>query len=164
MEEAPLSTPVAAALGPQEELEQLWRTARAQAARFAGQEADDVAQEAMIRFLRLRATVERARPWLRVVVRRMAVKAASSRWEEAHLTRDQPAAPERVAGPGVNADLRLDIGRAMAHLRAQERWLLQSSAMGYSMRELADLAGVTTAAIKVRLFRARAKLRVLLES
>lgn len=64
----------------------------------------------------------------------------------------------------MNADLRLDIGRAMAHLRAQERWLLQSSAMGYSMRELADLAGVTTAAIKVRLFRARAKLRVLLES
>jgi RNA polymerase sigma-70 factor (ECF subfamily) len=123
--------------------------------------ADDAAQEAAIRAWRQRArcrTPGRPHPWIAAIARREALRILAQR-------RDQPMAepPESAAdepSPDVDLDDSLDLRRALRRLDGQDRRLL----IGHYWQdlpnsELAQQLGVAEVTVRVRLHRARRRLR-----
>ena len=72
-------------------------------------------------------------------------------------------ADPRSADLAAAAARRVDLGRAMTHLKPRERDLLWLAyAQGSSHQEIADALGLKRASIKLLLFRARRRLAALL--
>lgn len=69
-----------------------------------------------------------------------------------------------ITAPASDPNARLDVARLLAHLPAQDRFVLQlMHGEGWSTAEIAERLGWTRANVKVRAHRARKKLRKLLE-
>ena len=143
------------------------RTARALWAYLAQttgdrQHAEDLLQETYYRFLRTTTTFEdddhRRNYLFRIAT---------------NLVRDQRRRPRVAAVPIDEADgavgagrdgaehaaRRVDLGRAMGHLKPRERSLLWLAyVQGWSHEEIASALGLKTASLKMLLFRARRRL------
>jgi RNA polymerase sigma-70 factor (ECF subfamily) len=148
------------------------RPVRVYLARMTGDDrlADDLLQEAYYKFLRSNATFDgddhRRNYLFRIATnlvhdhrRRPTVEVAVS-----------PATQEAIASPAERhtadrAAARIDLSRAMDHLKPRERSLLWLAyAQGWSHEEIAAALGVKTASLKAMLFRARHRLAVLLKN
>ncbi len=132
--------------------------------------ADDLLQETYYKFLRSNAAFEtddhRRHYLFRIATnlvrdhrRRPRVEIAAS-----------PAVQEAMAAPAgthsaERSAARIDLSRAMAHLKPRERSLLWLAyAQGWSHEEIAGALGVKTASLKAMLFRARHRLAVILRN
>ena len=137
--------------------------------RIAGDDdlAQDYAQEAWIRAIRALPTFRgdaRFSTWLH----RIAVNAAlqALRKSETRIKREGPV-PEEVPVAPVDADslLQNQLERALDGLpEGMRRVLILHDVEGYTHEEIGDVLGVTAGTSKSQLFKARAKMRVMLAS
>jgi len=127
--------------------------------------ADDLLQETYYRFLRARATldgdVHRRNYLFRIATNLMR---DSHRRAAARPQISAAPAPEIAdPGPGVSAEERADVSRALRKLKPRERQMLWLAyAQGSSHREIGEALGLKTDSIKPLLFRARRRLAALL--
>ncbi|AUY50846.1 RNA polymerase sigma factor [Streptomyces sp. CB01881] len=130
------------------------------------EDAEDAAQEALIILYRkigmLRASGALA-SWMFRIVRNECLRRART------AMRDHPPLQDTaVASAEEEALQRLDAGRVAAAIAAlpvdQRRVLIMRDVQGLSGRTVADALGLTTAAMKSRLHRARAALQLALRS
>ncbi|MBE3591116.1 MAG: RNA polymerase sigma factor [Firmicutes bacterium] len=135
--------------------------------RYTGQrqDAEDLTQEAFLRAFRALGRYDSRRPfsaWLFAIAanacrdwsRRQASRARAAELEDAPPLDPDPAkAAER-------RDSLVRVAAALRELPADERLLvLLVHHQGFSLKEAAGITGLTAAAVKARLFRARRKLR-----
>ena len=126
--------------------------------------ADDLLQEAYYRLLRSRSTFE-SDEHRKNYLYRIATNLANDH-------RRRPAETgigEREAALGIDGRVadravqRVDLARAMSHLKPRERSLLWLAyAQGCSHQEIADRLGLKASSLKMLLFRARRRLEALL--
>lgn len=160
----------AAELMPEEQFRGFYdRTARplwAYLARITGdrQLADDLLQEAFYRFYRAGDAYE-SEAHRRNTLFRIGTNLARDNWRRhgqavmVELPVDTAAARSSVHG----AELRTDLGRALAQLKpAQREMLWLAYANGSSHQEIAEVIGVKEGSVKSLLLRARRKLAQLL--
>ena len=147
------------------------RPVRVYLARLTGDDrlADDLLQETYYRFLRATIVFEnddhRRRYLYRIATnlvhdhhRRPRVEVAATLTAETHPTFSDPHLAERAAR-------RIDLQRAMAHLKPRERSMLWLAyALGWSHEEIAASIGVKAGSLKPMLHRARQRLAGLLRS
>jgi RNA polymerase sigma-70 factor (ECF subfamily) len=131
--------------------------------------ADDLLQETYYRFLRARVAHE-TDAHRRNYLFRIATNLVRDLRRRPHLD-DTPlgdaAATDhpdpRSSDVAAAAARRVDLGRAMTHLKPRERDLLWLAyAQGSSHQEIADALGLKRSSIKLLLFRARRRLAALL--
>ena len=137
--------------------------------RIAGDDdlAQDYAQEAWIRAIRALPTFRgdaRFSTWLH----RIAVNAAlqALRKAETRTKREAPAPEEVPVAPGRGDSLlQKRLERALDELpEGMRQVLILHDVEGYTHEEIGDVLGVTSGTSKSQLFKARAKMRALLES
>ena len=127
--------------------------------------ADDLLQETYYRFLRARVALDGD-----VHRRNYLFRIATNLMRDGHrraAARPQiaaaPAAEIADPGPGVSAEERADVSRALGKLKPRERQMLWLAyAQGSSHREIGEALGLKTDSIKPLLFRARRRLAALL--
>jgi RNA polymerase sigma factor (sigma-70 family) len=120
-------------------------------------DAEELTQETFVRAcgaaLRFRGDSS-VRTWLFGIARRVLLEAA-----RAGLFERRVELPERAA-PGDDPDERLDLEAALASLGVADREaLVMVDALGFAPIEAAGIIGVSPEAMRVRLHRARARLR-----
>lgn len=129
-------------------------------------DAEDAAQDALVRAWRARDNcTDRPTAWIGAIARNEALRTAGRRTPTPH---DDPS----LAEPGTllaqfdhdRLEDRLDVNRALDRLHPYDRLLV---ALYYgadvSAKEVANRLGSTESTIRVRLFRARKRLRAILE-
>jgi RNA polymerase sigma-70 factor (ECF subfamily) len=126
------------------------------------EDVEDVAQETFLAAWRRLGTYEARAPfehWItRVCLRRCYARVAAERRREA------PLPPRDPVGPRHDPTAALDIERLLARLGPSDRFvLLLLDGEGWSVKEIAERIGWTVANVKVRAFRARRRLRRVLE-
>ncbi len=119
--------------------------------------ADDLTQEAFIRLLR--AAI---RPESEEHLRRYLFRIATNLLQD-HRRGSRRLAPlaelREGASPAPDAVVRLDLRRLLARLKPRERQILWLAHVeGHSHREIAAIAGMRPASLRVLLFRARRRL------
>jgi RNA polymerase sigma-70 factor (ECF subfamily) len=130
---------------------------------FRGREdVEEVAQETFLAAWRRLGTYEARAPfehWItRVCLRTCYARLGADRRRREPLSLVEPAAPQR------NHDAAIDVERLLALLSPADRFvLLLLDGEGWSVKEIADKIGWSTTNVKVRAFRARRRLRSLLE-
>jgi RNA polymerase sigma-70 factor (ECF subfamily) len=131
--------------------------------------ADDLLQETYYRFLRARVAHE-SDTHRRNYLFRIATNLVRDLRRRPHVD-DTPIgdageadrADPRSRDAAAAAARRVDLGRAMTHLKPRERDLLWLAyAQGSSHQEIADTLGLKRSSIKLLLFRARRRLAALL--
>jgi RNA polymerase sigma-70 factor (ECF subfamily) len=145
--------------------EELSARARVSARRHARHpdDAEDIAQEALIRAWTHRDSLrdrDRLAGWLARIVRNEAARDASRRRPEPTLADPHAAADDE----GISAVAgRADLGRCLRRLEADERLLLHLRyAQDLTQATIARSLNLPEGTVKVRLHRARGKLRGLL--
>jgi len=138
------------------------RTARSVLGRYAGMEADDVVQEALIAALTTPSPpVGDIGAWLRAIAVRKALdmlRRPALRREEPLLRLDQHDAPPPAGSEGGRLNV-LQIRQALATLSPMDRAVLVLADLeGHSMAEVARIVGSTRVAVRLRASRARRKL------
>ena len=129
------------------------------------EEAEEVVQEAMLRAWRSRDRCSRPdqpAPWVLTIVRNEALRRLSGR--TALLLEDVSLLDAHIPGGGDEIDLRIDVGRALAHLDDVDQALIAhryEQDLTYGM--LAEAFAMPEGTVKVRLHRARKRLRAVLE-
>jgi RNA polymerase sigma-70 factor, ECF subfamily len=129
-------------------------------------EAEDVAQDAMVRAWRRRSSLRRGRrlrEWLAAIARNEAFRHRSRRRPEPVATRetDVGAEDERMLTAGERAD----VAAALAQLRKSDRLLLELRyAEDLTQAAIARLLQLPEGTVKVRLHRARARFRDVYDS
>jgi RNA polymerase sigma-70 factor (ECF subfamily) len=126
--------------------------------------ADDLLQETYYRFLRTRTTFE-SDDHRRHYLFRIATNLVRDQWRRARTDAielgevlEMPDACEDHA-VGERALGRIDVIRALGHLKPRERSLLWLAyAQGFSHEEIASQLGLRTSSLKALLFRARRRL------
>jgi RNA polymerase sigma-70 factor (ECF subfamily) len=126
------------------------------------EDVEDVAQETFLAAWRRLGTYEARAPfehWItRVCLRRCYARLAAERRHEAPLPPSDPAAPSHDPVAAI------DVERLLARLAPSDRFvLLLLEGEGWSVKEIAERIGWTVANVKVRAFRARRRLRRMLE-
>lgn len=116
-----------------------------------GEDAEDIAQEALLKFITYGDTIEDPVAWLYVVVRRLHARVSS-------LPEEQRLAPGLV-DPWPAVDLRIDARRLLARLRLRDRLSVYLAFEGYSEREMAAKLACSVKATEKSLNRARRSLR-----
>jgi RNA polymerase sigma-70 factor (ECF subfamily) len=128
------------------------------------EDAEEVAQEAMLTAVRKARTIrkpERFRSWLVRVTWRLALdrrrsKARRERREKASDAQDPPPSPEELA---TSAELKDHVWRAIDALPEKHRQALVLYAIeGHDLRSVASLLSVPVGTVKSRLHKARTKL------
>lgn len=122
------------------------------------QDAEELTQETFVRAcsaaLRFRGDSS-VRTWLFGIARRVLLEAA-----RAGLFERRPELPPDVPSRSEDPDDRLDLERALASLRIADREaLVMVDVLGFEPIEVASMVGVTADTFRVRLHRARARLR-----
>lgn len=133
--------------------------------------ADDIAQETFLRVWRQAHRYDpalgAAKTWVLTIARNAALSAlhANARRAEVdadlapEMASDDPAPDEAM----IAAERRAKLARAMRELTPADRALLSASYFDdLSLAEIADIEGCSPGAAKLRLHRARARLRALL--
>lgn len=137
--------------------------------RLAGDDAlaEDWAQEAWVRAFRaLPAFRQEARfsTWLH----RIAVNSAlhGRRWRERRVSREAPLAEEREqSGRSDRVMLRISLQRALDELpEGMRQIIVLHDVEGYTHDEIGELLGIAAGTSKSQLFKARARLRGLLQA
>jgi RNA polymerase sigma-70 factor (ECF subfamily) len=136
------------------------------------EEAEDASQEAFLRVYKSFDSFDPTRPpepWLSRIAYNVCLKRiAKSKTDpaspmermEERLVDRQSVSPERRAGDREAGDA---LEAAMDQLSAQDRTILSLRYKeGLAVAEVAEATGIPAATVKVRVFRARAKLRSLL--
>lgn len=126
------------------------------------EDVEDVAQETFFTAWRRLATYEARAPfehWLtRVCLRLCYARLAADRRREDPLPPSDPVAPHHNPGAAI------DVERLLARLTPSDRFvLLLLDGEGWSVKEIAERIGWTVTNVKVRAFRARRRLRQVLE-
>ncbi|OEJ28565.1 RNA polymerase subunit sigma-24 [Streptomyces agglomeratus] len=132
------------------------------------EDAEDAAQEALIILYRrigmLRASGALA-SWMFRIVRNECLRRARTMLRDQAPLREGQAPPRDVAAPSAEDEVlhRMEAGRVGAAVAAlpadQRRVLIMRDIQGYSGQMVADALGLSTAAMKSRLHRARAAVR-----
>lgn len=139
------------------------RTARSVLGRWAGTEADDIVQEALVAALTTSALpAGDVGAWLRAIVVRKALDQARRRVRRA----EDPIEPDERGGPALTrttaepaADSAITARQLLGLLSADERAILVlADVEGRSMAEIAETLGSTRVAVKLRASRARRRL------
>jgi RNA polymerase sigma-70 factor (ECF subfamily) len=124
-------------------------------------EAEDVAQEAMLRAYRNFAQLrdrERFRPWLVRTAWRLALdarRAAQRRERHEHAAKDERAEPEAEEVAAAR-EFERHVAMALDALSEKLRLVMVLAAIeGYNTREVASLTGIPEGTVKTRLLRAR---------
>ncbi len=122
------------------------------------QDAEELTQETFVRAcgaaLRFRGD-SKVSTWLFGIARRVLLEAA-----RAGLFERQPELADRAAPLEGDPDERLDLERALASLGVGDREaLVMVDVLGFEPIEVASMLGVTPETFRVRLHRARARLR-----
>jgi RNA polymerase sigma factor (sigma-70 family) len=130
-------------------------------ARYFGarrQDAEDVAQEALLKLVLSGDAIENPVAWLYVVVRRQLRRRSRGM--------DQQASPRALTSvnPWPAVDLSLDAHRLMARLSSRARKSLLLSVAGFSERETAARLGCSVKATEKTLHKARREARRLLQN
>lgn len=118
-------------------------------------DADDVAQEAVVRLLRHNPLPCNLWGWLFVVTRRIAARAHERDVRRTHAESAFASQPACTGDP----DLLLDIGRILASMSPRERALLLRVAEGVQSRDIAAELGCQTRDVGQLVSRARRKAR-----
>ena len=126
------------------------------------EDVEDVAQETFFTAWRRLSTYEARAPfehWItRVCLRLCYARLAADRRREDPLPPSDPAAPHHDPSAAI------DVERLLARLSPSDRFvLLLLDGEGWSVKEIAERVGWTVTNVKVRAFRARRKLRQVLE-
>jgi len=124
--------------------------------------ADDVIQDSYIRFLRY-VDVRRSLPEQRAYLYRIAgtMLAVHMRMESAGGMGEIGSWP---AAPPPDPNLSMDMAAALSDVGGRERKLLWLAHVdGFSHSEIAEILGVAEKSVRVMLYRARKKLKSLLE-
>jgi RNA polymerase sigma-70 factor (ECF subfamily) len=124
--------------------------------------ADDIVQDAYLRFLRSRPAAETPAQ-LRAYLFRIASNLIVDHWRSRRPEQGTPDSREPHASGLPDVPLRIDLERAFAHLRPEERammWLAYVE--GADHREIASALGFRRASVRVLLHRTRRKLAALL--
>jgi RNA polymerase sigma-70 factor, ECF subfamily len=126
------------------------------------EDVEEVAQETFLAAWRRLGTYEARAPfehWItRICLRHCYARLAAGRRREEPLPESDPAAPARDPAAAI------DVERLLARLSPSDRFvLLLLDGEGWSTKEIAERIGWTVANVKVRAFRARRKLRRVLE-
>jgi RNA polymerase sigma-70 factor, ECF subfamily len=126
------------------------------------EDVEEIAQETFLAAWRRLGTYEARAPfehWItRVCLRHCYSRLAATRRREEPLPQIEPAAPARDPAAAI------DVERLLARLAPSDRFvLLLLDGEGWSAKEIAERIGWTVANVKVRAFRARRRLRRVLE-
>ncbi len=122
------------------------------------QDAEELTQETFVRAcgaaVRFRGD-SKVTTWLFGIARRVLLEAA-----RAGLFERRPELPERATAPEDDPAERVDLERALAALGVGDREaLVMVDVLGFEPIEVASMVGVTPDTFRVRLHRARARLR-----
>jgi RNA polymerase sigma-70 factor (ECF subfamily) len=122
------------------------------------QDAEELTQETFVRAcgaaIRFRGD-SKVSTWLFGIARRVLLEAA-----RAGLFERRPELPEGSATPETDPDERMDLERALASLGVGDREaLVMVDVLGFEPMEVASMVRVTPETFRVRLYRARARLR-----
>jgi len=126
------------------------------------EDVEEVAQETFFTAWRRLRTYEARAPfehWItRVCLRLCYARLASDR------RREDPLPPSDLAAPRHDPTAAIDVERLLARLSPSDRFvLLLLDGEGWSVKEIAERVGWTVTNVKVRAFRARRKLRQVME-
>jgi RNA polymerase sigma-70 factor (ECF subfamily) len=126
------------------------------------EQADDILQEALLRFLRGRPAGMDDRQ-KRAYLFKISSRLIMDGWRRASLEKKH-LADRLEAGGGGSEDLAPDMERTFALLKPRDRTLLWLAHVeGYSHEEIATIIGLRGESIKVLLFRSRSALAKLLK-
>ena len=129
------------------------------------EEAEEVVQDALLRAWRARdrcGQPDAPAPWVLAIVRNEALRRLSGR--TALYLDDMTVSDVTAVEGGDDVDLRIDVGRALSHLDDVDRALVEQrygADLTYGM--LAEAFHMPEGTVKVRLHRARKRLRAVLE-
>lgn len=127
--------------------------------------AEDLTQEVFLRVLRTRPDLDGdadSRAWLFRVARNLLIDRAR---RAGRRPRARPLEAVAAAPGATTGGLRLELSQALEALSAEDREVfLMSQVGGLSYREVAASAGLSEAAVRSRIFRARCRLRQALAS
>jgi RNA polymerase sigma-70 factor (ECF subfamily) len=122
-----------------------------------GTDAEDIAQEALLKLITYSDTVEEPIAWLYVVVRRL------QQQRRRHPVESTPRAP-RPIDPRAALELFIDTRRLIRSLTPRQQRSVFLSLAGYTERETAARLGCSIKATEKTLFKARKRLRGLMAS
>jgi len=134
---------------------------RSYARHLAGQDAEDLIQDALVKAL---ASADRFEPetqmagWLRTVVRNAHLDDRRKAWRASPL---EDAHAASLPAPG-DQHTRLELAEVLAaipHLPEGQRPLMEGAMLGYGMEELAAKRGCALGTVRSQLFNARTALR-----
>lgn len=133
----------------------------AQAYGLSLDDAEDVAQEALLAFLLAEEPIQAPKAWLRRVVVRFVLRLQSRQDRFLPL----PSDPKALAQiPEISPELGLELSRILSQLPPRPRTLLVLTAAGYSQREIAEILGCSVKQLGSEIARAQKKARKLRES
>lgn len=116
------------------------------------EDAEDIAQDAMVRFLDSAQPVRNVEPWFYVVTRRLAGRLISRRIDEERLQRSV----SQLSTPGVpEYDSILAANETVARLALHDRRILSLAVLGLSYGEISKKLGCPANQVGRRLARAR---------
>ena len=141
------------------------RALRAYVYRVVGNpsDADDIVQEAFLRMLRADVPAE-TEEHLRRYLYRVASNLIVDRWRRRRYEQGEDVMPEPVSDPPRYED-DADVAKIFAELKPRDRALLWLAYVeGESHDEIASSLGVGRRGVRVMLFRARRRLRDLLQA
>lgn len=120
------------------------------------EQAEDIAQEALLRLLVCRRQVQKPNAWLNLVTRRLAARASSRIIRQAEAERiSQTLRPSSSDSP----EFFVDVKKILGMLPDRDRKLLELAVSGASHREMATHFGCQARDIGQMLARARQKAR-----
>jgi len=127
-------------------------------------QAEDLVQETFLRAWRALDTLrdeKAAKGWLITILRREHAR----QYERYAPSRDHDVDPDNLAASGADMTAEtVTLRRAVANLAEEYREpLLLQNLGGYSCEEIAQFLGLSAGAVMTRLFRARQKLRAVLD-
>jgi RNA polymerase sigma-70 factor (ECF subfamily) len=125
-------------------------------------EAEDAVQDAFLRALRCIGSLREPaalRGWLLVLARRAALDRFRKLRPVVHVAEGAPEPPDLREGLPSDA---MEVAEAFARLPPWAQRTLDLKASGWTLAEIAAEEGISVAAVKTRLHRARARLRQVL--